>query len=393
MKTGFLLVKECLEHKHHPEVPERVVAIGERLEKCGLLSKLSSYDLHSNPIDVVTTLHTKEHAAAIEAIPGSGKAARFAVAGVLGAVKAVSEGKIKNAFCAIRPPGHHATNLCKEQGYCYYANTSVAARYAQSLGHKKVLIIDWDFHHGNGAEDFFYDDPTVFTFSTHHAGGYPFTGLPERIGEGAGKGFNMNCHLDVGAEDSDMINVWKTKLLPAMESFKPDFILISAGFDSRERDKLGCWNISDKGYFELTRLAMQMADKYCNGRIVSALEGGYNPIGVSRGAVAHIAALMNEPAIPDDFDPTPGELQPKDKPAMRFGWIFFPDGEAEKIASIEMRRSDNSLVYNLPVTNIKMNAVNTKLPSLEVGSYINRLIYKDGRTIESAFDYEQVFKG
>jgi acetoin utilization deacetylase AcuC-like enzyme len=393
MKTGFILVEECLKHKHHPEIPERVVAINERLTKVGLKQRLLSFAPISDPIPDILNLHSAEHVKAIESIETSGLAAKMGVAGILGAVKAVSDGKIANAFCAIRPPGHHATNMCKEQGFCYYANMSIAAKYAQKLGHKRILIIDWDFHHGNGAEEFFYNDPSVYTFSTHHAGGYPFTGTPERIGEGAGKGFNLNCHLDVGAEDSDMIKVWKESLIPAMDKFKPDFILISAGFDSREKDKLGCWNITDKGYFALTKLAMSIADKFCNGRIVSALEGGYNPIGVSRGAVAHIAALMGESDIPDDYDPTPGTRVSKDKPALRFGWIFFPPGEKDKVISIEVRNLDGSVVYSLHPDEIKFNAVNTKKTTLQAGSYISRLNYKNGDFIEDRFDYEQVFKG
>ena len=192
-----------------------------------------------------------------------------------------------------RPPGHHAKNTGQEEGFCYYNHIAIAARYAQQhYDLKKVLIIDWDFHHGNGTEWAFYSDPSVLYFSTHDMFAYPGTGSPSRTGEGDGEGFNINVHLDCGATDDDIINAFQTKLLPAVEQFKPDLILISAGFDSRQDDLLGCHNISDQGFIKLTETVKILANKHCQGKIVSLLEGGYNLQGNASAVTAHINALM-----------------------------------------------------------------------------------------------------
>jgi acetoin utilization deacetylase AcuC-like enzyme len=195
-------------------------------------------------------------------------------------------------FVLLAPPGHHAMNTGQEEGFCYYNHIAIAARYAQQVYKlKKILIIDWDYHHGNGTEWAFYSDPSVLFFSTHDMNNYPGTGSPARTGEGDGVGFNINVHLKCGATDDDIIKAFKDNLLPAADDFKPDLILISAGFDSRQDDLLGCHKITDKGFTQLTHIVKSIAANHCDGKIVSLLEGGYNIEGNASAVVAHVEAL------------------------------------------------------------------------------------------------------
>ncbi|MBD3320719.1 MAG: histone deacetylase [Chitinivibrionales bacterium] len=294
--TGLVYDKRCLDHiiyKRHPESPKRLIAIRKEMKKRGLDTRV----VPLSPLDTYSPCllynHTQEHIDKIKGIPETGAVAGLAVAGALAAVKNVSEGTVRNAFCAIRPPGHHAENAGHMEGFCYYNNVAVAARYAQKkLGHKNILIIDWDYHHGNGTETSFYEDPTVLFFSTHDKRAYPGTGDPGKKGNGAGKGYNINVHLGCRSGDKDMIAAWEHHLFPKLEQFSPDFVLISAGFDSRKDDSLGCFSVSDSGFYTLTRMAQKIADDHCNGRMVSLLEGGYTVSGLARAACAHLEAMM-----------------------------------------------------------------------------------------------------
>ena len=297
LQTGLVLndsFKHHLISLGHPESPERYYAIKQYFIDQGLLSKTAQI----KPLDNVETLlrnnHTEAHIASIKQNdPVAHLNASRATAGVLAAVDQVCSGKLRNAFCASRPPGHHAQNTGREEGFCYYNHVAIAARYAQQKYKlKKILIVDWDYHHGNGTEESFYSDPEVLYFSTHDYYAYPGTGDPDRIGEGAGKGFNINVHLDCGSGDVEFLAAFQKKLLPAVDHFKPDLILISCGFDSRVDDLLGCHKITDQGYMEMTSMVKDLADKYCQGRLVSVLEGGYYLSGIARAAALHVEALM-----------------------------------------------------------------------------------------------------
>lgn len=227
----------------------------------------------------------------------TGAVAELAVAGSLAAVDAVCRGEVKNAFVAARPPGHHAHDLGDEEGFCYFNNIAVAARHAQKAhGMAKILIIDWDYHHGNGTEDAFYDDPSVLFFSTHKWRAYPGTGSPSRRGSGAGEGFNINADLPAGAMDLDILRAWDD-FLPIAERFAPDLVLISAGFDSRMEDWLGDFRLTDDAFKRMTRMALDLATKSdrtgAGGKVVSFLEGGYNPEGLALGAVAHLGEMAS----------------------------------------------------------------------------------------------------
>jgi len=297
-QTGLLMHDGFSRHlisPAHPESPARYAAIEQALsdwpeaDSLRALQPLSLADAEP----WLRQIHSDAHIKAIKSQQAFFDSALLATAAALAAVDAVMQGTVRNAFCASRPPGHHAMNTGQEEGFCYFNHIAVAARYAQQhYQADKVLIIDWDYHHGNGTEWAFYADPSVLFFSTHDQFAYPGTGSPQRLGEGDGKGFNINVHLDCGADDKAILEAFETALRPAAEAFKPDLILVSAGFDSRQDDLLGCFNVTDDGFYKLTQWVMALAEEYCDGRLVSVLEGGYNIKGNASAVISHLKALM-----------------------------------------------------------------------------------------------------
>ena len=298
--TGLVYDARYLDHilpsrggEPHPERPSRLRRIREVFAERGLDQELTPIPLLSDTMPHIGRHHTPEHVESVMAIDVTGPVAELAVAGALGAVDAVARREVPNAFCAIRPPGHHANNTGREEGFCFFSNAAIAARYAQVVhGFEKILVIDWDYHHGNGTQNAFYDDPSVLFFSAHDWNAYPGTGDPSLSGKGDGEGFNINVHLDCGSKDVDMLRHWDAKLLPAVSRFGPDFIILSAGFDSRKDDLLGCFDLSDDAFREMTRISLALAKDYCEGRIVSLLEGGYNVDGLALAAAAHVETLI-----------------------------------------------------------------------------------------------------
>lgn len=227
--------------------------------------------------------------------PISYKVALNAVGGVLVAIDAVANKLAKNVFCIVRPPGHHA-GPDYGMGFCIFNNVAIAARYAQRrYGIERVLIIDWDVHHGNGTQDIFINDPTIFYFSTHQlkkkdgSDNYPGTGKNNE--RGIGTTLNIPIEASENARN-DILEAFRTKLIPEMDKFKPNLILISCGFDARKDDIIGQLNLIDEDYVDLTHYVMQIAEKYAEGRIVSVLEGGYNLKGIASAALAHVQALQ-----------------------------------------------------------------------------------------------------
>tara|TARA_B100000953_G_C18031052_1_gene423035 strand:+ start:717 stop:1784 length:1068 start_codon:yes stop_codon:yes gene_type:complete len=285
-----------LEHHiapNHPETPERVEYIQKALHEYDLSEITEQINSTIDVSEWIRTIHTLEH---IESIKQSSPIAhKVATAGVraslLGVDKIVTK-EFTNAFCATRPPGHHALNTGREEGFCYYNNIAIAAKYAQERYKlEKILIIDWDYHHGNSTEAMFYDDPSVLFFSTHDKFAYPGTGDPAKKGRGDGEGFNINIHLPCGTTDKMIIDKFNNVLLPAAKKFKPNLVLISAGFDSRQNDLLGCFAITDNGFIRLTKIAMNIANEFCDDRLVSILEGGYNLQGNAKAVIAHALTL------------------------------------------------------------------------------------------------------
>ncbi|NNF27003.1 MAG: histone deacetylase [Gemmatimonadetes bacterium] len=298
--TGLIYDRRYLDHvlplrrgETHPERPLRLTRMMDVFEERGLALELTTLSLASDPLPSIRGHHTREHVESVRAIDVSGRVAELAVAGALGAVDAVAGGRVRNAFCASRPPGHHANNTGAEEGFCFYSNAAIAAKYAQQVhGFERILIIDWDYHHGNATQNAFYDDPTVLFFSTHDWQAYPGTGDPSLVGEGDGEGLNINVHLPCGAQDRDALRSWERQLLPAARAFRPDFVIISAGFDSRKDDLLGCFELTDDAFRRMTRLAMDLAEDHAGGRVVSLLEGGYNVEGNALAAAAHVETLL-----------------------------------------------------------------------------------------------------
>jgi len=209
----------------------------------------------------------------------------------LSAVDLVMQQKARNAFCIVRPPGHHAS-AARGMGFCLFNNIAIAARYAQRhFGVERVAIADWDVHHGNGTQEIFYADPSVFFFSTHQSPWYPGTGSVDETGEGRAMGHTLNAPFRSGAGRDQILTAFRDKWMPRMQEFRPDLVMISAGFDSRLGDPLGQFRLSDADFAELTHLVMEVADKYAKGRVVSVLEGGYNLDGLTRAVHAHAEAL------------------------------------------------------------------------------------------------------
>jgi acetoin utilization deacetylase AcuC-like enzyme len=311
MSTG--LVFEPLYKRHnpeadHPDSPQRYAALDQAFRAAGLLGdSIRRIGIREATDDDLRLCHTRAYLKTVQHDvhrgaetlstgdthlgPGSEEVARGAVGGVMAAVDAVMLGQVTNAFAAVRPPGHHATET-RGMGFCIYNSVAIAARHAQKRhGVERVLIVDWDVHHGNGTQDIFYEDGSVFFFSTHQWPWYPGTGTSAETGEGAGKGATLNCPLPAGAGHSEIVGAFRKKLMPAAESFRPDLVLISAGFDSRKGDPLGRFVLKDEDFVELTKVMLEIASRHCAGRLVSALEGGYNIEGLGRAAAAHLQAL------------------------------------------------------------------------------------------------------
>jgi acetoin utilization deacetylase AcuC-like enzyme len=224
----------------------------------------------------------------------SGVAAKAAAGAGLAAVEEVMRGNLRRAFVAVRPPGHHATPD-QGMGFCIYNTVAVMARHAMAAHDcKRVLIVDWDVHHGNGTQDAFYQDGDVFFFSSHQEAIYPGTGLRRETGEGAGSGTTMNLPLPAGTGGAPILEAIRGPLTKAMEEFKPGLVLISAGFDSRAGDPLGGFVLTDEDFAELTRELCKLAETHAGGRVISVLEGGYHPPGLASAAVAHLRALAGK---------------------------------------------------------------------------------------------------
>ncbi|MBC8126435.1 MAG: histone deacetylase [Gloeobacteraceae cyanobacterium ES-bin-144] len=211
---------------------------------------------------------------------------------VLTAVDAVMRGDVASAFCAVRPPGHHAT-ATRGMGFCIFNHVAIAARFLQKQhGLERIAIIDWDVHHGNGTEAIFIEDPSVYYISLHERNIYPYTGPASECGQGKGEGFNLNIPLPGNSDGTLALKEWDEQITPAIDAFKPEFLLVSAGFDARVDDPIGGLRWSDETFAEMTRRCVMHANTWCGGRIVSLLEGGYNPCGLASAAVAHVRSLV-----------------------------------------------------------------------------------------------------
>ena len=282
-------------NKDHPERPERIEYIKKAISNSSLINIFEQYDTQRNVEYWTKLIHSKKHILSLKSkFPMAEKISQQAVSICLEGVDRIMNQENKNIFCATRPPGHHALNTGKHEGFCFYNHIAITAKYIQQKYKlSKILIVDWDYHHGNSTEFFFYNDPTILFFSTHDQFAYPGTGSPDRVGTGKGKGFNINIHLPCNTSNKEIIDVFRDVLVPKANEFKPEFILISSGFDSRINDLLGCYKVTDEGFTELTRIVKKLANIHCKDRLLSVLEGGYNLEGNAKATIAHVKELNN----------------------------------------------------------------------------------------------------
>lgn len=307
MNTSLFFHPICIEHDPgdmHPECPDRLRAVMAALEdeKFALLHRLEAPIADRTQIERV---HTAPYVSDILArvpsegrvyldpdtamCPQSGEAALRAAGGACAAVDAVMNGEAENAFCAVRPPGHHAERD-HAMGFCLFNTVAVAAEHARAIhGLARVAVVDFDVHHGNGTQSYFYEDEELFFGSSHQWPAYPGSGRADETGAG-----NSNCNvpLSPGAGSREFRDAWERTILPTLQSFEPELIIISAGFDAHARDPLANLEVQTDDYGWVTTRIMEVADTCCDGRVISSLEGGYDLQALADSAANHVEALM-----------------------------------------------------------------------------------------------------
>jgi len=313
-KTGWVHDDRFLMHdtgSGHPERADRLRAIIARMQATGLLSRLTPLAFEPATDALLELNHTGDYIDRVAAACRDGAPhidtvdsricaeseaiARLAVGGAVAAVDAVMQGICDNAFCAVRPPGHHAEHGLS-MGFCLYNNIAIAAHHLRTAhGLERVLILDWDVHHGNGTQHSFDEDPNVFFCSIHEHPRfcYPGTGFPEESGRRAGKGTTLNLCMMPGATDADYQEQWRLNFEPAARAFAPQFILVSAGFDAHANDPLAGVNLSDEAFVWMSGRIVEMARDLCGGRVVCLLEGGYDLDALSTGVCNVVRALLD----------------------------------------------------------------------------------------------------
>jgi acetoin utilization deacetylase AcuC-like enzyme len=314
MTTAIVYHPLYLEHYQpgHPESPERLKAIMSALNASPIKARLTQLEPKPISPERLHRVHTADYVASIRDIAASGgdawrggetyvgsqsyDAALLAAGGLVTLVEAVVRGDVDNGFALVRPPGHHASSN-QGEGFCLFNNIAVAARVARDeLGMARVLIVDWDLHHGQGTQYAFYDDPTVMYFSTHQWGIYPGTGHWSETGQGAAHGTTVNVPLSPGIGDAGYARIFDELLIPLARRFKPELILVSAGYDTHWLDPLGSMAVTIAGYDMMARKLVALANELpeARGRIAFTLEGGYSFDALAYGALATLGALLNE---------------------------------------------------------------------------------------------------
>jgi acetoin utilization deacetylase AcuC-like enzyme len=311
-KTGIVKDKRYLKHSAghaHPESPERLAAIYEMLNNPSMAWKFMEIEPREATHKEIETIHTPSYVEYIASTAGersvyldpdtatspeSYEIARLAVGGLCNAIDSVIEGKADNAFAFVRPPGHHA-EADSAAGFCIFNNVAIGAMHAiVKHGLKRILIVDWDLHHGNGTQHSFYSDPRILYFSTHQYPYYPGTGSLQEVGQGKGEGYTINVPLRGGAGDASFVKIFRKILRPVALEFKPELVLLSAGFDTYFQDPLGSMRVTPEGFAALTRILLEIADSCCRGRLVAVLEGGYHVAGLTKSVKTVLEEMLDE---------------------------------------------------------------------------------------------------
>ena len=312
-QVGFIYHPDYLKHDTgvgHPERPARLNSLVNHLLTTPEWHSLMHIRSRTATIENLALVHPEKHVRLIETRCKSGETildqgdthacresfdiALLAAGGVLEAVDGVAHGDFRSVFCAVRPPGHHA-ETATVMGFCLFNNVAVGARYAQKYhGIGRVAIVDWDVHHGNGTQEIFYEDPSVLYISLHQYPFYPGTGAESERGFGKGEGFTVNCPMKAGSGEKEYLQAFQKTIVPALDQFKPELLLISAGFDAHKDDPLAGIELTEESFSKMTKMLMDVADRYCEGRIVSVLEGGYDLAALARSVEAHVRTLLSE---------------------------------------------------------------------------------------------------
>lgn len=328
MSTGIVYHPEYLAHDTggHVERPERLESVVESLKLNGMWDGLLKVVPAPAALEELSLVHTPEYIERVRLFSERGggnfgggnigsrrtfQVASLAVGGVLAAARAVLEGKMDNCFALVRPPGHHA-KPAHGMGFCFFNNLAVAARFVmKNYGIKRILMVDWDAHHGNGIENIFYREAEVLYFSIHRRWSYPGTGWPEKAGEGPGAGHNINVPLDKGAGDADYLEVLNRVLVPVARLYRPELVMVAAGQDAYRHDPIGGMGLSEDGYGAVAEVLCNIAGAYAGGRLIAALEGGYALGGLARCTVAVLKSFAgkNNNLRQDEQEPAPDTLE------------------------------------------------------------------------------------
>jgi len=298
----------------HIESAHRLEVLYEELDRPEVGEKFLFPPFEPAPKHLLELVHTPAYVRKITATAGKAQvtldpdtetsplsfaAASLAAGAAVEACRLLMAGSIKNAFCLVRPPGHHA-EADRAMGFCLFNNVAVAARYALGeLGLQRVLIVDWDLHHGNGTQHSFYDTDRVLYFSTHQYPHYPGTGSAYEIGQGKGEGYTVNVPLPAGQENLAYASIFNEILAPIARQYRPELILLSAGFDIHREDPLGGMRVTGPGFSYMTKVLMDLAAELCDHRLLACLEGGYSPDGLKEGVFATLAEMRGASLLTD----------------------------------------------------------------------------------------------